>query len=70
MVWMANQSLEIVRKTLCASLSNRQCQTLMYDCHVLLHRQAELRAKDLLLLESWQEALPLLAQAHHCKEAF
>lgn len=69
-VRMANQALESVRKTLRATLSDRQRRTLMHDRHVLLRRQAELSAKDQLILESWQGALPLLAQAYLCKEAF
>lgn len=66
---MANQALESVRKMRRASLSDRQRRTRMHDRHVLVRRQADLRGKDQLILESWQGALPLLAQAYRCKEA-
>lgn len=69
-VRMANQALEVTRKELRKSLTDRQRRTLMHDRFVLLRRRHDLTEKDLLVLEVWTQHAPLLARAYALKEQF
>lgn len=68
---MANEALEIVRKTLREQLTDRQHRTLkMHDRYLLLRRTHDLTASDRLILEAWTENIPVLKQAYDLKESF
>lgn len=69
-VRMANQCLETVRKTIRASLTDRQRRTLMHDRFILLRRRFELNTSDQMILETWITAFPQLGQAYRLKEGF
>lgn len=69
-VRMANQSLEVIRKSLRAGLKDRQRRTLMHDRFILLRRKHELTEKDRLLMESWTGTFPSLGTAYELKEGF
>jgi transposase len=61
---MANLALEEVRKTVRASLTDRQRRTLMHDRYVLLRRRHDLDERGQLILAAWTQTFPVLAQAY------
>ncbi|WP_051005468.1 transposase [Sulfobacillus thermosulfidooxidans] len=71
---MANAAMERARKSLRESLTRAQRRGLMHDRFVLLQREANLSAKDALLLSLWVKKYPIMGpimgQAHHMKEEF
>ena len=69
-VRMANQALEVVRKTLRADLSDKQRRALMHDRFALLKRADDLTDRDRLTLDLWTSETPLLAKAYEAKETF
>lgn len=69
-VRMANDALEKVRKQLRLELSDKQRVGLMHDRFVLLRRKRDLKEKDLLLLDVWTSAFPIMKQAYEAKEKF
>ena len=52
-VRMANQGLEVIRKEVRKTLTDRQRRALMHDRFVLLRRAADLSDRDRLILEVW-----------------
>lgn len=66
----ANAGVEIVHKSLKDDLSDARRKGLKRDRYVLLKRKHDLVEKDLLILEAWLKAYPLLAQAYELKESF
>lgn len=69
-VKLANGAIEQVRKTVRASLSDKQRRMLMHDRFILLRRRKDLKEKDVLILETWIENFPVLGAAYALKEAF
>lgn len=66
----ANQAVEVVRKSLRASLTPKQRRTLMHDRFVLLKRRHDLTDQEALLLSGWAENFPALKAVYELKEAF
>lgn len=69
-VRLANQCLEVVRKTIRASLEPKVRRKLMHDRFVLLRRAKDLKDEDRAKLESWTKAFPELGEAYRLKEEF
>lgn len=69
-VRMANDALEVIRKGLRASLSDKRRRTLKKDRYILLRRRYDLDAEDRLVLETWTKNFPLLGAAYQAKEDF
>lgn len=66
----ANVAVETVRKSLKDQLNDARRKGLKRDRYVLLKRKHDLEAKDLLILEAWLLAFPLLKQVYELKESF
>ncbi|ACD93957.1 ISL3 family transposase [Trichlorobacter lovleyi] len=69
-VRMANQSLEVVRKSIREDLTTKQRRGLMHDRFFLLKRESELKPFERLTLESWTRNFPVLGEAYQAKEDF
>lgn len=69
-VRMANECLEVVRKGIRSSLSEKQRRGLMHDRFILLKREAKLEGLDRITLESWTKNYPALGAAYRAKEDF
>jgi len=69
-VKLANQAMEVVRKEVRASLTEKQRRTLIHDRFLLLKRESELKEKERLTLEAWTGSFPTLKKAYDLKEAF
>lgn len=69
-VRMANNALELVRKSLRESLTAKERRLLMHDRFILLKREHDLNEQEILLLSGWTLNYPLLAQAYRLKEDF
>jgi transposase len=69
-VRMANECLEVVRKGIRSSLSEKQRRGLMHDRFILLKREAKLEGLDRITLESWTKNYPALGAAYRAKEEF
>lgn len=67
---MANAAVEQVRKRIRESLTRAQRRGLMHDRFVLLKREADLSAREALLLSTWVKNYPALGEVHRLKEAF
>ncbi|GLI04168.1 hypothetical protein YDYSG_01980 [Paenibacillus tyrfis] len=57
-VRMANTALEDIRKAHRKEIEPKQCRQLMRDRYVLLKRQYDLTAQDMLLLDLWTATIP------------
>jgi transposase len=69
-VRMANDGLEIIRKKTREDLTQAQRRQLKDDRFILLKRKANLKEKDIIILESWIKNFPLLGKAYELKEQF
>ncbi|MDA8417181.1 MAG: ISL3 family transposase [Betaproteobacteria bacterium] len=69
-VRLANECLEVVRKEIRGSLTDKQRRGLMHDRFILLKREANLQGLDLITLESWTKNYPALGAAYRAKEDF
>lgn len=69
-VRMANTALEQIRKDHRKSIEPKQRRQLMRDRYVLLKRQHDLTAQDMLLLDLWTANYPKLKMAYDLKEDF
>ncbi|WP_088834383.1 ISL3 family transposase [Paenibacillus tyrfis] len=69
-VRMANTALEQIRKDHRKSIETKQRRQLMRDRYVLLKRQHDLTAQDMLLLDLWTANYPKLKMAYDLKEDF
>lgn len=69
-VRMANICLDTVRKDLRESLTAKERLGLKRDRYLLLKRAADLKAKDMLLLNTWIGNFPTLNTAYALKEEF
>ena len=67
---MANAAVERVRKQLREALTPALRRGLMHDRFVLLKREADLTAREALLLSTWVKNYPVLGEIHRLKEAF
>lgn len=67
---MGNNAMETIRKQLRASLSDKRRRTLKKDRFILLRRARDLKAQDLLILQSWTHNFPTLGAAYELKETF
>lgn len=69
-VRMANNALEDIRKSHRKSIETKQRRQLMRDRYVLLKRNHDLTAQDMLLLDVWTTKYPQLKMAYDLKEDF
>lgn len=69
-VKMANEALEVIRKSLRERLTPKQRRGLMHDRWVLLKRERDLTDEGSLLLSRWIRNYPELGLAYHLKEDF
>ncbi len=69
-VRMANTALEDIRKAHRKEIDPKQRRQLMRDRYVLLKRQHDLTAQDMLLLDLWTANYPKLKMAYDLKEDF
>lgn len=69
-VRMASDCMEMVRKSLRASLTDKQRIGLKNDRHVLRKRESELVGLERIRLESWTRNFPSLGDAYRAKEEF
>lgn len=67
---MANESMEVVRKSLKSSLTAPQRRTLKGDRKALLTRYHDLKDWQHLTMETWLNAFPELKVAYDLKEGF
>lgn len=67
---MANEAMEVIRKSLREQLTPRQRRGLMHDRWVLLKRERDLTDEDRLLLSGWDKNYPELGIAYRLKEDF
>jgi len=65
-----NEIVEMVRKDIRSSLSERQVRQLMHDRFLLLKRPRDLSERDRLVLEGWLGTFPRLKAAYSLKEEF
>lgn len=69
-VKMANEAMEVVRKSLRERLTPKQRRGLMHDHWVLLKRERDLTDEGSLLLSGWVRNYPELGLAYRLKEDF
>ena len=69
-VRMANEALEVVRKSIKGKLTQAQRKTLKGDRKILLKRAHELSDREAFLIETWMNAFPELKAAYEHKERF
>ncbi len=69
-VRMANEAVEKVRKSIRQSLTSAQRRTLMHDRFVLLKRQKDLSAKEILILATWFANYQDIKEVYEVKEQF
>lgn len=69
-VRMANQSLDSIRKSLKANMTDKERRTLMRERSILLKRKYDLNERDSFLLETWLGNIPNLKEAYELKEEF
>jgi transposase len=69
-VRMASSALDDVRKSIRASLTDRQRRTLMHDRFTLLKRRKDLSERERLILAAWTQQFPQLGTAYTLKEGF
>ncbi len=62
--------LEVVRKEIRKSLTDKQRKTLMHDRFLLLRRPHDLDERETLILETWLGNFPRLETAYRLKEGF
>lgn len=67
---MANEVLEVMRKRVRKSISQRQRLKLKDERFLLLKRQHDLSQKQMEQLFAWFQQFPLLGEAHALKEGF
>ena len=69
-VRMANEALEVIRKSHRAKLTTKERRGLMHDRFVLLKRRHDLTDQEYLKFSGWVANYPILGEAYNAKEAF
>lgn len=67
---MANETLEVIRRSLKAELTAKQRKTLLGDRKLLLMREHDLKPLQHVTMETWLNAFPELGMAYRLKEGF